>query len=387
MNRTSDLYQFLYGKQTIDLVNRSYFSDPKWNTTIVTPSDLEKVVLNARDMFVHAHHGRGVLNVSHFQMNYRKPLETCFTYNGQWKQKDLTPIMSNEDDTLVLYVDINQDHYAFTSLTAGMSLCIHPPDEPFDTKTPCTSLSPGHAYEVKLSVHDYTYLPDPYNSYQSMDCTTATKSSLKKILKYFYHYSYRGCLMECLTDKILEECGCITEHEIQNASSNYCSVTQREGCVSSVRNKFNTDTLYASNISGLCYCPRPCSNVLYDQDLSASFFPADSLIDYLKAGNFATGLEDARSNLMMIKISFKSLMLTHISHVPDVTLDDLVSRMGGLMGFYIGASVLTLLEVVDVIIRSVSTIIASYFSVEIVNNKVKPELNKTTVKDGMPNKS
>ncbi|XP_055959507.1 uncharacterized protein LOC130014427 [Patella vulgata] len=29
----------------------------------------------------------------------------------------------------------------------------------------------------------------------------------KKNLKYFPRYSYRGCLLECLTDMVLERCG------------------------------------------------------------------------------------------------------------------------------------------------------------------------------------
>ncbi|KAK6194776.1 hypothetical protein SNE40_000337 [Patella caerulea] len=386
MNTSSDLYDFLYGQNTLSLINASYFSDPKWNSIVVTPGDLESVLFNISDMLLLVTHGLEYFaNPSrNFQTNYKWPMLACFTYNGQWETKDVNRRMSTVDDQLIMYIDINQDQYAFESLTAGMHLCIHPPDEPFDVRTPCSVLSPGHAYEVSLNVHHYTYLPHPYNSYQSSDCITTSDSSFRKNLKYFHRYSYRGCQLECLTDMVLEKCGCITEYEVQNASDKFCTVTQRQDCVAPFVRKFYFETSYSGNITELCDCPRPCSNVVYGQDLSASFFPAESLIDYLKAGNFASSLEDARSNLMRIIIKFDSLMVTHISHVPEMTLDEVVSSMGGFMGFFLGASVLTVLEVFDVIMRTMAAVIASYFKVEIVNNKTKPKLNENIVKDGMP---
>ncbi|KAK6194919.1 hypothetical protein SNE40_000450 [Patella caerulea] len=378
MNRTSELYKFLYGKHMINISTNLYFSDPKWNSTIVTPWDLETAILTSYDTFLRVSHGPERLGRNSFQMSYKEPLKTCFTYNGQWKQKDLTPMTANEDDELEMYVDINQDLYAFQCLTAGISLCIHPPGEPLDSKTPCTVLSPGHAYQVELTVQDYTYLPHPYNSYQSGDCTETSHYSFKKTLKYFHGYSYRGCLLECLTDTVLEACGCITEYEVQNASNKYCTVRQRQECVSPLRRRFYKNTSYANNAMEWCNCPRPCSNVVYHQDLSSSFFPADSLIDFLKDMQFTSSLEHARSNLMRITISFKSLMVTHITHVPEYTLEDMISSMGGFMGFFVGASILSVLEVLDVVLRTITATIASYFKVEIVN-KPKRVLPQTVL--------
>ncbi|KAK6194920.1 hypothetical protein SNE40_000451 [Patella caerulea] len=382
MNTSSDLYTFLYETNTYSLSNRSIYSESKWNSTIVTPWDLETAVLTANETFHQVYHRSGRIYRNDFQMNYRGAMETCFTYNGQWKQKDLTPIISNADDELTMYVDINQDLYAFESATAGFHLCIHPPDEPLDSKTPCTVLSPGHAYEVKLTVQDYTYLPHPYNSYQSGDCVQTSHSSFKNNLKYFHRYSYRACLQECVTDMVLEACGCITESEVQNASNNYCTVTQRFKCVGYVRGKFYSYA-HANNATASCTCPRPCSDVVYHQDLSASFFPADSFVNFLKRLKITSSLEHARSNLLRITISFKSLMVTHVSHVPEYTSEDVISSMGGFMGFFIGASILSVLEVLDVVLRTITAIIVSYFKAEIVN-KTKPVLTQTIVKDILP---
>ncbi|KAK6194923.1 hypothetical protein SNE40_000453 [Patella caerulea] len=280
---------------------------------------------------------------------------------------------------LTMYVNINQDLYAFESSTARFDLCIHPTDEPLDPKTPCTVLSPGHAYEVKLTVQNYTYLPHPYNSYQSGDCTQTSHSSFRNNLKYFYRYSYRACLQECVTDMVLEACRCITVSEVQNASNRYCTVTQRLGCVRYVRAKFDSYS-YTNNSTTLCDCPRPCSDVVYSQDFAASFFPANSFIKVLKLLKLSSSLVHARSNLMRITISFKSLMVTHIIHEPEYTLEDMISSMGGFMGFFIGASILSVLEVLDVFLRTIAAIIASYFRVEIVN-KTNPVLPQTIVKD------
>ncbi|ESO98821.1 hypothetical protein LOTGIDRAFT_87026, partial [Lottia gigantea] len=170
-------------------------------------------------------------------------------------------------------------------------------------------------------------------------------------LKYFPRYSQSACLLECLTDLVIGRCDCVVEYIVYNTSQyKFCSVYQREYCANPLAIKFYQN---AQNFSDNCNCPLTCNEDVFERQLSSEFFPSESFVDILIRVNFTTGLQHARSNLMRVDISYNNLKLEQIIHQPKLYLSDVVSVLGGYMGFFLGASIFTLMELTDLIIRSI----------------------------------
>ncbi|ESO98820.1 hypothetical protein LOTGIDRAFT_56347, partial [Lottia gigantea] len=247
--------------------------------------------------------------------------------------------------TLTMYIDINQDRYAFEASRAGIQMAVHPYDEPIGFGTGTVSLSPGNHYDIKVSVKKYNYLPAPHNSFENRNCIER-KDIAAKVMKYFPRYTFKACQLECLTDLILDTCHCMVEFMVPTTQLRYCNVYEREHCV-------HTIIIQAeASFHSICNCSHPCYETVYDVDSSSVVFPAKSFSDYLIKQNISESYDHARNNLIQITISFKYSMLEEINHVPKLTVGQAISDLGGYMGFFLGASILTLVEIIEVVYRS-----------------------------------
>ncbi|ESO97397.1 hypothetical protein LOTGIDRAFT_114942 [Lottia gigantea] len=207
-----------------------------------------------------------------------------------------------------------------------------------------------------------------------MDC----EQNLEKIgsLKYFRRYTYKGCLLECLTKYVVNMCSCVTEYIVHNTTDvPYCTPFQRQDCVLPITRQFYLDSSNSNNITDSCVCPRPCSETKYITDLSSGTFPSIRAVDKLIAANITQSLEHARNNLLKVTISFKDSMVEHIYHEPNMSISDTVSIIGGLMGFCLGASILSIVEFVETVFWCILTLISTFIK---QNKRVGPKQSKAT---------
>ncbi|KAK6194949.1 hypothetical protein SNE40_000477 [Patella caerulea] len=288
---------------------------------------------------------------SHFTVTYRAPAEKCFTFNRRYSNnKSENPLMFHDKSFLNLFLDVKQDRYAFSSMTAGVRLLLHHPDEPIHAHSPSTILSPGHLYEIQISEKRYNYLPRPYNSYRNQDCVEIGKTN--SFSEVNSPYSHSGCIIKCLTDRTKSLCGCITESLFHDNASDFCTVAERQYCSLKIWRSF-----FHYTSGDLCSCKRPCSEVKYDYELSSVLFPAASYMNTLTRANLSRNMTHARNNLMYLKISLKDTMVTTNSHVQQLDFGDIIGQLGGYMGFCLGASLLTLMELVEVVLLSLKALV------------------------------
>ncbi|KAL5007157.1 hypothetical protein ScPMuIL_015963 [Solemya velum] len=121
-------------------------------------------------------------------------------------------------------------------------------------------------------------------------------------------------------------------------------------------------------------CANPCRETVYDQSFSGRLWPTDSYLSTLKdqvcqeqyADPNCTGNDcgpcplDAfdnqtlRMNFAKVIIYYNDLNLQYIEEEPLYGTTRFLSDVGGTMGLYIGASVLSLCEVIDVVFEMVT---------------------------------
>ncbi len=164
----------------------------------------------------------------------------------------------------------------------------------------------------------------------------------------------------------VEQCGC--NDNIAYRGSTLCALDQVEArqCVDNL-----TETL---NPSIACDCPNECVSESYDVTVSQLEWPTnrsislfvtnvyqqlnnDSAVHYVidaidkylndKLSITQEGLTHLRSTFGSVTVYFPDLSVTIIEERPVYTLVMILPNFGGLLGLYLGFSVLTVLELVD----------------------------------------
>ncbi|KAK6194925.1 hypothetical protein SNE40_000455 [Patella caerulea] len=313
-------------------------SDSKWRELVLNEEDLNMLGFGIHDMIIQGYLRNPLqTNVeSKFSVTYRAPLQKCFTFNGRYSNGKYQnkPLKFQANSLLLLHLDTNFHRYAFGSVTAGFRLLVHHPDEPFHVHSPVTKLSPGYFHEINLFEKRYKYLSSPYNSYQNKDCLQVDKLN-QGVSEDHFPYSHASCVVKSLTDFTQALCGCIIESLVHDNSSVVCTVAKRHSCVWQIWRGF-----HASSAAKFLDCKVPCSEIKYDYDLSSVLFTPGRRLHN----------RDSKT-ILYLKISFKDMMVTMTSHEPELDFKDIVSHLGGYMGFCLGASVLTLIELVELVLK------------------------------------
>jgi len=82
------------------------------------------------------------------------------------------------------------------------------------------------------------------------------------------------------------------------------------------------------------------------------FLAATQALVFLRQYNI-TDLVAARSNILGVNFYIETLQITTITETQDVTLNDLVCALGGLMGLFLGMSVISIVEIIHQLVMHV----------------------------------
>ncbi|KAK6194496.1 hypothetical protein SNE40_000121 [Patella caerulea] len=316
-------------------------SDSKWQDLRPNETEISKLGFESDDIirFGLLHNPKQIPLRSKFSVTYRKPLEKCFTFNGRYLKKtyDHKPLKFQANSDMYLYLDTNKDRYAFHTNSFGVRVVLHQPDEPLHARIPSTILTPGYKHKITISEKRYKYLTSPYNSYQNQECVEVEKPK-QGSGEYRSPYSYGGCILKCLTNRTQSLCGCIIESLLHDNASVFCTVAKRHSCALDIWRSF-----YVSPTSEFCDCKRPCFETKYNYDLSS--LPLTSNLALLTSGSD-----------FYLRISYKDTMVATVKHEPELNFGDIISHLGGYMGFCLGASVLTLMELAEAVLKSFGAI-------------------------------
>ena len=97
---------------------------------------------------------------------------------------------------------------------------------------------------------------------------------------------------------------------------------------------------YDNHFANCQNCLYPCHDTLYKADLTTLPLSSDGIGPYNTA-------EDDRSNLILLHVYYPSLHYTVTAQVESFTLDTLISNLGGQIGLFLGASLMTLVELIE----------------------------------------
>ena len=163
-------------------------------------------------------------------------------------------------------------------------------------------------------------------------------------------YNQFDCFNLCFQLNVISKCGCYLPYYYKMNSSIECSVADRE-CV---ENKIMKNENVYSNCPDLC--PLECEYVKYGIISSFNSFPTKTgyrqmkdYLKYLEQKNLTFDYQKAKDSLLRISIYFDELKILEFSENAKMTITDLLSNCGGVLGLMLGISFLSFVEIVEVL--------------------------------------
>ena len=87
---------------------------------------------------------------------------------------------------------------------------------------------------------------------------------------------------------------------------------------------------------------------MYNTQLTTLQLPTPFLMDLLNSHNFTYKTEEEiRRNVIALNVFYPSLHYTVTKQVEAFTFDELISNLGGQLGLFLGASLMTMVELVE----------------------------------------
>ncbi|XP_046846673.1 acid-sensing ion channel 1-like isoform X2 [Xenia sp. Carnegie-2017] len=304
-----------------------------------------------------------IYNVSH-QMDYDNTTKKGMLYYCTWKGEicdktyfkptltdmglchTFTPDKSNNSKVtapgkhsgLHLRISVEQSEYiGFLEFSAGLKIRIHDPDELPLVSGLGFAVMPGSHVYASITRQRTISLKSPYKTM----CEDKKLPGVKK-------YTIAACYEVCKQNYIAKSCKCQTFY-MRDIKYKPCNVKQYLNCVYPLEEKYSS-----SSNSSKCECPESCDSMKYNVYLSYGSFPSNASAT-LYAATENTTSQNFRTNMVAIDVFYEDLIYKVLRQVPAYTLQSLLGEIGGLMGLFLGASILTMMEFVDVAVMLILT--------------------------------
>ncbi|XP_074082047.1 acid-sensing ion channel 1 isoform X2 [Macrotis lagotis] len=334
------------------------------------------------DMLLSCHFRGEVCSADDFKVVFTR-YGKCYTFNaGQDGRPLLKTMKGGTGNGLEIMLDIQQDEYLpvwgetdETSFEAGIKVQIHSQDEPPFIDQLGFGVAPGFQTFVACQEQRLIYLPPPWGT-----CKAVTMDS-----DFFDSYSITACRIDCETRYLVENCNCRMVHMPGDAP--YCTPEQYKECADPA-----LDFLVEKD-QDYCVCEMPCNLTRYGKELSMVKIPSKASAKYL-AKKFNKSEQYIGENILVLDIFFEVLNYETIEQKKAYEIAGLLGELlggintwschpslliqptlpksnnpgpyptafprtlwtwwppylgdiGGQMGLFIGASILTVLELFD----------------------------------------
>ncbi|KAL3982343.1 degenerin family protein [Acanthocheilonema viteae] len=281
-----------------------------------------------------------------FKLHMDPEYGNCYTFNFN-DSVELKNSRAGPMYGLRLLLNVNQSDYSPTTEAAGVRLVVHEQDqEPFpDTfgyNAPTGVIS---SFGLKTKV--LHRLDAPYGM-----CSDTFRPS-----GYIYaeRYSPEGCYRNCFQHTVLKRCGC-GDPRFPLPSDDYHPCNVKNATERSCLSNFTQHSGGYHHIQQNCECVQPCSENVFETAYSAAAWPAKNFIIGVEcpavldiANDSRACTEYYRKNTAYIEIYYEQLNFETLRETAGYSIVNLFSDFGGNIGLWIGFSIITMMEIVELV--------------------------------------
>uniref|UniRef100_A0A674K0R5 Sodium channel epithelial 1 subunit beta n=1 Tax=Terrapene triunguis TaxID=2587831 RepID=A0A674K0R5_9SAUR len=285
-------------------------------------SILSKVPLQERirmgyqpeDMILACLYGAEPCSYRNFTQIYHPDHGNCYIFNWGMDKEALISSNPGAEFGLKLILDISQqDYIPYLTYTAGARLMLH---------------------EQK----SFPFLKD-----QGIYAMSGTETSIGVLV---------ACLRSCFQAQMFENCGCGHYLFPLPEGVNYCNNEDDPDwayCYSSLRSSIRHRQFCIDS------CKETCNDTQYKMTISMADWPSEASEDWIfhilsYERDLSTNVTLDRNGIIKLNIYFQEYNYRTISESAATTIVWLLSSLGGQFGFWMGGSVLCLIEFGEIII-------------------------------------
>lgn len=281
----------------------------------------------------------------------------CFAFNSGSKTntgEDAPILKSNKPGPshgLSLELNVEQDEYiGLMTPEAGIRMDISTQGEmPFPMEKGI-SISPGYATMIGLR-KEILVRKDPFDRQRCLKDLKKDESNL--YTKHFgAMYSTTACKESCLAYNQRQQCDCM-EYRFPGSDKSTCNVLDKPTakCLAKVQWMFKENKLNCTTS-----CPPPCREASFKTSSSFAIWPSEKHEPIYTASLEKRGKSlhkehgSHRKNVCKVQVFYEELNLEKITEQRSYELEDFVSDIGGQLGLWVGFSVLTVAEFLELIL-------------------------------------
>ncbi|NXO82991.1 SCNNB protein, partial [Sitta europaea] len=306
----------------------------------------------AEDMILACLYGAEPCNYKNFTQIYHPDHGNCYIFNWGMDEEALNSSNPGAEFGLKLILDISQqDYIPYLSSAAGARLMLHQQKSfPFLKDQGIYAMA-GTETSIGVLVDELERMGYPYS-----DCTMNGSDVPVRNLysQYNTSYSIQACLRSCFQNHMVQICGCGHYMFPLPEGVTYCNNEDNPGwayCYSSLRSSIKQRQICIDS------CKETCNDTQYKMTISMADWPSEASEDWIfhilsYERDMSTNVTLDRNGIIKLNIYFQEYNYRTISESAATTIVWLLSSLGGQFGFWMGGSVLCLIEFGEIIIDS-----------------------------------
>ena len=224
-------------------------------------------------------------------------------------------------------------------------------------------IPPGYDSYVSVSREFHSKLPYPYsNCIADLQTSQTIGSVLYSYMKStgISTYDQASCIRLCYQKVVQDTCQCYDPKypQLENMTIK-CLSTNQVPCVLNVTEYIFLQRNDYINICGFD-CPIECNTIDYSQSISSAFYPSEYYVSVLANksyltkfntnGSFISLQKSVRNYLVKLTVNYNQLGYKYIEEQPSKEIYTLVGEIGGQFNLFIGISILSVTEVLELLI-------------------------------------
>ena len=272
---------------------------------------------------------------------------------------------------------------SYYTYSSGVRLLVHPPGT-FPLMDEGVNLPPGHESTISVRATKRQLMGSPYDA-----CVDVGHIHIKHSDE-MYTYTKRVCQRFCLQDYTIDHCACVDPYtpfpkSYRGIHADFCGVLDFGNHSSVNRTLQHLECLAKLNMEGVCDCPHPCNQYMYDIEVSqvpwphvnyhmafyhkylsrnknfSHHFGVYKEIEARLRTNKKDGFAQLREtdlitrNFLEISVLLDAEQTTLMEDYPVLSLESLFGNMGGILNLWIGITFVTAVEIMDLLWVCVSS--------------------------------
>ncbi|XP_066930524.1 acid-sensing ion channel 5-like [Clytia hemisphaerica] len=274
--------------------------------------------------------------------------DPCVTWNMDGLIKQELPGL-NSGVRMMFFVNETSDRMQQGFIENSISVVIHFAREYPSIYFDRLELTPGVETRIELSKKMFLRLPEPYPS----NCRT--DNAFMDITKR-WSYTRTSCLELCYNRQGLKECGdvlqprfrCLIPDWMYQKYKQNRTVADINACYFTLFQNFDLSN------NEICDCPSACSEVIYSRRVHTVPMNEKQIFQQLDYYDVNVGDQQKfKESLFVFSFYYPRLGFELVSEKPAYVLSDVANDFGGLLGLCIGASIMSLFELIIIFCLSV----------------------------------